>query len=303
MSPTLVRNPAGAWCVAILAVCFIATGSRAQQDLTLELQLDKETYLIGEPFVAEVTLRSIGQSPVTMEDSFNLFGGLRLFYKHEGESSFHQWGPSMMPELWGIEKTITVTRQGVRYRFQFSHDVNRIFEVKNLRKLGRAVDAPFDLPGRYELQAVFARKGKSVSSNVVDVAVVPPEGIDADALSLWMDNELLYAVQEPDGMKDEVAAGTAKLQALVDRFGNTAYGKMAARALAREGQAAASQNPTEFDEGTTDIAAPAAATPKLRTARENSSGWQGLDRPYLIAAGAIIIALLGWAIAKMSSRQ
>jgi hypothetical protein len=221
-----------------LILCGTETLSMGQDSfgMKLELKAEKAKCLIGEPVSFRYVLRNLAGHPFPMDDAFALGQRLQLQYRHETDTEFRAWAPANVPDIWGYAKT-TLPVEGVSVQRLTAFDANKIYTHPDLLKQNRTVFALMDLPGAYYFKAVYESESPKnkfqIESEVVKMDATKPEGIDFEASKLWMNNELLYAVDEPSGMPSGVQAGYQKLKVLVAAYPDSKYAQFARAAISR----------------------------------------------------------------------
>ena len=95
--------------------------------------------------------------------------------------------------------------------------------------------APFWETGVYELQASFwTYHGIKIFSNIVKIVVEEPEGVDAEAIGVWKDEEIFLTLQQ-SGDTLRATQGFEKMKRVVESYPESTYGKIAADALRERG--------------------------------------------------------------------
>lgn len=182
----------------------------------LELTLDKSAYLLGEPFTATVRLIKQDASSLVVNQSFDFEHELNLYYRREGEVKMRVWVDSGITHNVNRYQQITVGAAGLQ--------ASRFFS-----------GGPFAVAGRVEVQARYSMllgHDTTWESNVVSVEVLPPAPNEAEAAKLWTNDDVFFAVANPQ-MPDSTEIGRRKIADLIVRYGNTRYGEFARETMKR----------------------------------------------------------------------
>lgn len=276
----------------------------------LSLDLNKTTYLMGEPAAAMVRLTDPSRSGVTINEvSFDFGVGLYLFYKHQNESAYRRGDPVLPKENWG-ESRVPIPPGGL------SASAWLVLNLAAGRTASGDIDRNprltyFTEEGIYQLKARFTDgNGLVLESNVIEVRVAEPIGGNLDAWKDWNNRSVLIGMWGGGSLELQADAITA-LADFVARHPGSLYADYARRRLQQgsvtEGKkdpspeffvgAAGALSPQEQRlSGTSDIAGPskqsaipASVVAKLPDKASDSFWLWGLG--CLAAIAAIVFAL------------
>jgi hypothetical protein len=224
--------------IALLGCCLGGDASFAASDehgLHFSLHAEKQSYLIAEPIVLRFSLTSSARFSANIDDSFSVGHGVTLQYRSANEPEFQPWAPAFTSDVWAYRK-IPFPAGGLSAERLFVFDVNRKY-VRPSSQATPSVHAITSRAGKYYFKATYrasSNKGDILrESQAIEIEVVEPQGDDKKALSLWMDNQVLYAVDDPGGLPEDVTAGYEKIKKLVATYPQSHYAHFARRAMTR----------------------------------------------------------------------
>ncbi len=231
------RILAAGLCVLLSGTATRAIG-RDAGPMRLELKTGAPRYLVAEPISFRFVLHNLVRPT---DDAITLSRKLRLEYRHESDPKFWIWAAPYMLNMWGYSQT-TSPGEAVSVERSVVYDEDKNYTHEGLLRENRSVFALTDLPGKYYFKAIYRsddpKNRFQVESEIVEVEVVKPEGIDAEANKLWMNNELLYTVDDPVlGMPSGLEAGQQKLKEFLAAYPKSTYSAFASEALRRFEQA------------------------------------------------------------------
>ena len=231
------------WCAVVL-VAFGATASVAQPAI-LELQLNKNSYVIGEPVTVTFRLRPSGTSSVLAKElSFST--GLWLLYKHESETDFRPYADPLTKDI-AVDKTEIVPLQGLFFSSFILHDPNR-WHYRGTDS-SDPVRTLFLAPGKYEFKARFRLGSEFVESALVVVNCASLVGEDVQAWNLWREPSVLATIHG-SSLPDESVDAVQKLRLLVAQFPQSTYTQYAlerVEALRQQGRVSGRVDHTQQD--------------------------------------------------------
>lgn len=242
--------------VGVMAVTLLGSGSalrrntRAQNvgSLTLELQVDKPSYLPGEIVALHFSVRNSTSSPILLNNEVTVWdGNLKVFVSNENGPFREYVGPG-----WGVRDRVpgaplklnpsqsfdTEATVLWNQKLETSH-LNEIYAKRVARqRLGTAYALPEQ--GNYYLKAVLfdAKTGTSIESTPVKLTVEEPQGTE---LSVWNslkeNSDFALLIQTGGLLEHPKAAKTlrtaSELEKIVTRHQDSRYSREIRSGLAK----------------------------------------------------------------------
>ena len=161
-----------------------AGGQESPSESLLELRLstDKSSIILTEPINVRFHLMNLKGEPFAIDNLFDYKGVLGAQF---GKKGARRLKPFNLP-LSGYRKgPQTVPIEGLYY------DLLMAFDPHAGSAAAESSRAPFWETGVYELQAWFwPYQGVKIFSNIVEILVEEPEGVDAEAIGVWKDEDI-----------------------------------------------------------------------------------------------------------------
>ena len=168
--------------VAVSLLC-AAGGQESPSESLLELRLstDKSSIILTEPINVRFHLMNLKGEPIEIDGSFDYQGRLSAQFGKKGARRLRSFRLPISAYRGGPQ---TVPIEGLYCDLIMAFDTGADFPDQSSY-------APFWETGVYELQAWFwPYQGVKIFSNIVEILVEEPEGVDAEAIGVWKDEDI-----------------------------------------------------------------------------------------------------------------
>lgn len=184
--------------MAISLLIVSASGSDEKPKVSVALTSPRHEYLLGEPVLLEVTVRNEMTEAIKAFEVFvkNVEPEVKVYFSQDGRT-FQEYEIGIYP-IHRIARRVKTLKPGEEWRYE----LRVLYTHKNPSGL------VFEQPGTYFLKAIYPlwwaesvgsrdrlREILKLPSNVIQVQILQPTGIDAQVWERIKSNEFLHFIQ------------------------------------------------------------------------------------------------------------
>lgn len=182
------------WLVVSLLIVSIGRGDEKPK-VSVTLTSPRYEYLLGEPVILEVTVRNEMTEEIKAFEIFvkNVEPEIEVYFSQDGKT-FQEYEIGIYPAH-NIERRVKTLKPGEVWKYE----LRVLYTHKNPSGL------VFEQPGIYFLKVIYPlwwakskdrlRKILKIPSNVIQVQILQPTGVDAQVWAQIKSNEFLYFIQ------------------------------------------------------------------------------------------------------------
>jgi hypothetical protein len=174
----------------VLTGALVVSGRPGPVDASLTLRALKTSYLLGEPVVVRGILSNKSDRALSVQkaDSPHPYKGVHILLSRDGKD-FREYEVGLGPDSGGVQ------RQALPARGQLKLELRLVYTTVPTKGLA------FRDPGQHFIRVDYPicdRKGgllKVVESNVIEIQVKRPQGLDTEVWQLIQTRDMLEALQ------------------------------------------------------------------------------------------------------------